>query len=123
MSEESPSGCAIGARRASISASGNRRVQAVDDALPVVEVEQHLGLLRDRAEQIAELAERARANHVAVVLDEGEAVRRLADGRRRSGSPRSPSSPRAAAARSASRAAASPPGSLRSARLQPAAIR
>ena len=31
------------------------------------------GLLRDRAEQVAELAERVRANHVAIVLGEEQA--------------------------------------------------
>src|SRR5690349_11152818 len=50
-----------------------RRMCAVRRALPVVEKEQHRRTLSDRAEQVAELAERIRTNHVAVVLRQIEA--------------------------------------------------
>ena len=45
-------------------------MRAVGRALPVVEEEQHRRALRHRAEQVAELPERARTNHVAIVLRE-----------------------------------------------------
>ena len=51
-------------------------MQAVDDALVVVEVEEHLGALRDGTQQIAEFAERVLSNR-AVVLDERERTRNL----------------------------------------------
>jgi hypothetical protein len=57
------------------------RMQAVDDALEVVEVVEHLGALRHRLEQIAELAQCVLADR-AVVFDERERIRDLvgADG-------------------------------------------
>ena len=42
-------------------------MQAVHGALPLIEVEQHRRTLGHRAEQVAEIAERVRANHVPVV--------------------------------------------------------
>jgi hypothetical protein len=54
-------------------------MRAVDTALPVVEVVEHLRTFRDRIEEIAELAERTWTNDVPVVLDDRIAVRALAD--------------------------------------------
>ena len=51
---------------------GERRMRAVGLALPVVEIEEHRRTVRDRAEQIAELAQRARTNDVAIVRREKE---------------------------------------------------
>ena len=53
-------------------------MRAVGRALPVVEEEEHRRTLCDGAEQIAELAHRMRANHVAVVLREIESRLSLA---------------------------------------------
>src|SRR5262249_21421454 len=43
---------------------------AICGALPIVEKEEHRGALGDRAQEIAELAQCVRTNHVAVVLRE-----------------------------------------------------
>ena len=59
------------AATASAVARDERGLRAVGRALPVVEEEQHRRTLRHRAEQIAELAERVRADHVAVVAARG----------------------------------------------------
>ena len=52
------------------------RVEAVDDALIVVEVDEHHGARRDSAKQVAELAQCVLANR-AIVLDERERARGL----------------------------------------------
>ncbi len=54
-------------------------MHAVDGALEVVEVVLHRGALRNGGQQVPEFAERPRANHVAIVVDERIRGRHLAD--------------------------------------------
>ena len=57
---------------------GQRHVARVRGALEIVEVLEHRGTVRDRAEQVAEFPEHARTNDVAIVLEQREARGHLA---------------------------------------------
>ena len=61
-----------GPRLGQIPPRGERDVRGVGGALIVVQVVEHGRTVRDSAKQVAELAEGARADHVAVVLQQRE---------------------------------------------------
>ena len=56
-----------GGAHARLSSVAQRRVRRVHRALELIQVEQHRRALRHGAQQVAEVAERARPDHVAVV--------------------------------------------------------
>src|SRR6185295_16860690 len=58
--------------------AGQRRSIGLRSTLPVVEVVQHGRRLGNRAQQIAKMTKRVRADHVAVVLEEQQPDRTLA---------------------------------------------